>query len=761
MSDEHWETDADADADQPAAQRDDRRVDPFDFLASSTRDNSTGEATPPNSSPLRENSSVNVAEVDSLVSLPSPIANPPPAPAFDVFATSPAELQPMETPCVQALASPTAIAEAVGSENLAVETQDRVAKAATKFPVPPVLPKKSSGVESKPALELATPPPALASATEADGNKSLKKRLSSSELEAASNRLYTDAVEAKKRKEVLKAELEETYSFAPQVNAKRRPNIPDEKNRFVQLHEKAKEAAKRKEEQRQKREKAECTFKPKITAKARKLSTAAKSAKPRFENLYQQAQEIKQKREVKKSESEQKAVDACSFKPKIKAMKSPTKSRPLYDAERLKQRKLALEQKKIATELSECTFKPKVVAKAGKAKSDEAAGGSGGKPGGDAKLFDRLYQASQKRAENLEKLRHEREEQEKLVATFHPKITTAAAAKADGKPPQPFHERLYSKDHMQKVTAEREQKKLEEEQKFSFKPQLTPVPDELKSKHSSPSSSPDKSIFERLYDEKDKVKDKIEAGDLIRKQKELDGCTFRPHIETSPSHAKHRPQQQAGVPIWERLLSYDKHQVLEDREKQRHELEMQECTFKPEVTPSEYFTPKKSPSIGIFDRLTGGAVSMSSADMKRRESERKATSSVALSKRRSVPELEAFKNRHQAAASIGSILRSSTIVVSPETSPNKSVQRPQSLPASLHLNSEHETLEHAKRESAPTLPAVESASSAREVEQVMHDASPPEDDSSPETSTTTENNLRAAHGDFDAWEPSREEIEIN
>lgn len=139
------------------------------------------------------------------------------------------------------------------------------------------------------------------------------------------------------------------------------------------------------------------------------------------------------------------------------------------------------------------------------------------------------------------------------------------------------------------------------------------------------------------------MKDKIEAGDMIRKQKEMDGCTFRPHIETSPSHPKHSQQhQQLGVPIWERLLSYDKHQVLEEREKQRHHLEMQECTFKPEVTPSDYFTPKKSPrSISIFDRLNGGAASMSSTDLKRRESERKTTSGGALSKRRSVPEVRA------------------------------------------------------------------------------------------------------------------------
>lgn len=130
------------------------------------------------------------------------------------------------------------------------------------------------------------------------------------------------------------------------------------------------------------------------------------------------------------------------------------------------------------------------------------------------------------------------------------------------------------------------------------------------------------------------MKEKIELSEEIKMQKEMVGCTFHPQIETSLSH----PKSQSGVPIWERLLSYDKNQVIEEREKQRQQLEMQECTFKPEVKPSDYFTPKKSPSADIFDRLTGGAVSMPSSDMKRRESEKKGVA-AALPKRRSVPEV--------------------------------------------------------------------------------------------------------------------------
>lgn len=131
------------------------------------------------------------------------------------------------------------------------------------------------------------------------------------------------------------------------------------------------------------------------------------------------------------------------------------------------------------------------------------------------------------------------------------------------------------------------------------------------------------------------MKEKIELSEEIKMQKEMVGCTFHPQIETSPGH----PKSQPGVPIWERLLSYDKNQVIEEREKQRQQLEMQECTFKPEVKPSDYFTPKKCPSAGIFDRLAGGgAVSMPSSDMKRRESEKKGVV-VVQPKRRSVPEV--------------------------------------------------------------------------------------------------------------------------
>lgn len=202
--------------------------------------------------------------------------------------------------------------------------------------------------------------------------------------------------------------------------------------------------------------------------------------------------------------------------------------------------------------------------------------------------------------------------------------------------------------------------------------------------------------LQRLYDEKDRVKEKIELSEAMKKQNEMAGCTFHPQIETSPSHTAAKSDK----PIWERLLSYDKNQVLEEREKLRQELEMQECTFKPEVTPSEFFTPSKSPSAGIFDRLATGAVSMPSSEMKRRESERKGFGSV-QHKRRSVPELGAFKEQARANA-IGAILTSSNIVMAPEAvAANASANQPTSVATSSSASSADSTmLERPKHEDA-------------------------------------------------------------
>ncbi|KAG7395776.1 hypothetical protein PHYBOEH_003174 [Phytophthora boehmeriae] len=452
---------------------------------------------------------------------------------------------------------------------------------------------------------ISIPAPVAIPSDDGEGMRNVKRRLNASDADAASRRLYEGAKEAKLRKDALRAELQETYTFAPQVNAfKRRTNAGEaeepNQDRFTRLHAQAKALQEKKRELQQQHEREGCTFTPTISARAKRLSHPGTG--PRYENLYKNAQEIKQKREEKLLEKAKTTEEECPFKPKIMASKSKVKARPLYDSEREKQKRLDLEQKKVEAEMSECTFKPKVSTKRLKSKVEDTPNSTAGAALPDANPYNRLYQASIQRTERLEKLRHERDEKEKSQTPFQPKITASRSRlpKDRAKVKQPFHKRLYSKDYMQKVDAAREQRRLEGEQQFTFKPEINEPPEEIKAKVKERADSPGKNIFERLYDEKDKLKEKIELGEELRLQKEMAECTFRPQIEGDAGH----PAGEAAPPVWERLLNYDKAQVIEEREKLKEQLEMQECTFKPELKSPDI--PLKRDSSGnIFDRLSG------------------------------------------------------------------------------------------------------------------------------------------------------------
>ncbi|OWZ00369.1 hypothetical protein PHMEG_00028455 [Phytophthora megakarya] len=316
-------------------------------------------------------------------------------------------------------------------------------------------------------------PPAPVVADDGIDQRNVKRRLNAADATAASNRLYEDAKDAKARRDARRAELQVSYTFAPQVNNSfKRRTAPGEtedpnQDRFSRLHAKAKEIQEKKRELQMQHERDGCTFVPTISARAKRL--AQPSSGPRYENLYKHAQEMKQKREEKVLERAKTTEEQCPFKPKITTGRAPVKSKPLYDSEREKQKRLNREQKKIETEMSQCTFKPKVSTKRLKSKADDSSD-STTETTTDANAYNRLYQASIDRTERLEKLRQERVEEEKAKAPFQPRITNRSRVlKAKNNTKEPFHKRLYNKDYMKKLDAEREQRRLEGEQQFSFK----------------------------------------------------------------------------------------------------------------------------------------------------------------------------------------------------------------------------------------------------------------------------------------------------
>nr|CCA20462.1 conserved hypothetical protein [Albugo laibachii Nc14] len=298
-------------------------------------------------------------------------------------------------------------------------------------------------------------------------------------------------------------------------------------------------------------------------------SSHASSNQYRYENLYRDAQLKEEKRQEKKKELQEKEHEKCSFRPKINTTKFRSKpSRPLYDAEREKEKRKLLEQKKIDAELCNCTFQPTVKRKS--SKGNDATSGS------KTDAFDRLYQTSYAKKSTMDKLKNDQEERLKSQSS-RPRTKKVTRDAADKKP---FHERLYSKDYKQKLVAEREQRKMQKEAQFSFKPRISSNAEELRNKEKDETKH--KSIFERLYEDKDRIKEKQELGEELKARKQLEACTFRPLIEgDKATHAS----PESNKPVWERLLSVDKNIIIEEREKLKEKIELKDCTFRPNITP--------------------------------------------------------------------------------------------------------------------------------------------------------------------------------
>ena len=94
------------------------------------------------------------------------------------------------------------------------------------------------------------------------------------------------------------------------------------------------------------------------------------------------------------------------------------------------------------------------------------------------------------------------------------------------------------------------------------------------------------SIHERLYNES-YVKNNMKIiREEVKKQEELKGCTFHPTVtepdrSRSPGKRERSPEQ-----VFERLARDNKNTNQSLYEEKRKELEMKECTFKPNITQS-------------------------------------------------------------------------------------------------------------------------------------------------------------------------------
>ena len=91
-------------------------------------------------------------------------------------------------------------------------------------------------------------------------------------------------------------------------------------------------------------------------------------------------------------------------------------------------------------------------------------------------------------------------------------------------------------------------------------------------------SESDENAWDRLLDD---GRDKKAVYEEVKRQQELDGCTFQP----TTGDKSHLPLQTHDVPVEERLLATENqlYARVSRREAMKRDLELEGCTFQPVV----------------------------------------------------------------------------------------------------------------------------------------------------------------------------------
>mmetsp|Transcript_10670 Transcript_10670/g.21008 ORF Transcript_10670/g.21008 Transcript_10670/m.21008 type:complete len:1055 (-) Transcript_10670:69-3233(-) len=338
-------------------------------------------------------------------------------------------------------------------------------------------------------------------------------------------------------------------------------------------------------ENRLREEVKECSFTPKITARAQAKRAASPGPTARMTELYQEA---KAKEARIQAAKERRELEGCTFQPNINRRRSssgaaaPTPS-PDAVQERLarfqkdsERRREKLRQAQLEKEREELTFQPNIRTKS--RPSTPQRGPS------QAAIHERLYSEATKQ-------RKQREAAE--AAKDAPD-----GSKAVKRPPSPgvFDRLATPKTSAGASDTREEQLAIEELKECTFSPNTRPgsAPRSRRSVGSAAgltrgsSGGPSEAIWNRLSKEHDGVR---ELRDEMRKQRELSECTFKPTINGTPSasdkaSADNVSRASSSTPIWQRLTDEGKRakQREEELARKKEAQELADCTFQPKIS---------------------------------------------------------------------------------------------------------------------------------------------------------------------------------
>lgn len=262
-------------------------------------------------------------------------------------------------------------------------------------------------------------------------------------------------------------------------------------------------------------------------------------------------------------------IEGCTFKPKINVVKTsrdviPSRPRtPLYNAQALRDRKEILKQKKLEQEVVGCTFKPKITTRLTTPETKATKTTT-------TAVHDRLLETEARRMEKLEKLRQEQALKEKEAMPFVPQ-TSSSARRQKKETSVDLYDRLYrSGNKADKVTRLEHEKMEKEMAKCSFKPEISKSvmgkgKQQLKQERSMAVSD---NIFDRLFKESTTKLEVVEQREQQRLELEVQNCTFAPQVDTNSRISSSSSSVQ---PIWERLYAKNDEGILkQEQEKSRN-----------------------------------------------------------------------------------------------------------------------------------------------------------------------------------------------
>ena len=385
-------------------------------------------------------------------------------------------------------------------------------------------------------------------------------------------RLHGDA---ERRRAALRAKIEvqqqrEAAAHTPRATSRAKPTRHSAQKRADALHAhgaaiRDRLAAQRAREASQPRG---CTFTPITTSRARSASPARRGVDAST-RLHSKGAEMRANRVRERNAARKREVAGCSFTPRMATRARSASPAPrgrdvaarAAASERERQRRLReLRAKRDALERSDCSFRPRFHTRTND--DDTVVTSETATVTRTTSRLAGMDTAARKTAFRERKLR------EQLTQySFAPKIPRRVKTPKRDASPAPAHERLHSESR-DREAKRRDLREALREQELAACPFRPAMPRRF--------SENDEDAWGRLLDD---GRDKKAVYEEVKRQHELDGCTFHPQMAGAPH------LQTNDIPVEDRLLATENQAYAREarREALKRDFELEGCTFQPSV----------------------------------------------------------------------------------------------------------------------------------------------------------------------------------